>query len=187
MSEQEKDILEDEADTLDSKENTKADVSEDSEFSTESKDSEKEDPIKSAADKYLRLHAEFENFRKRTTREKLDIIESANANLLERLVDVKENFDRAFSQEHQSDDLDTFKKGILLINDQFNRILKDFGLEEVDPTGKDFDPNQHEAFLQQPSEEVPEDCVITVFQKGYKLRNKTIKTAKVIVSSGPAA
>jgi len=71
-----------------------------------------------------------------------------------------------------------------LIQEQFNKILTEFGLETIDPTGEVFDPNLHEALMNQPSETVPEGNVIQVFQKGYKIKNKLLKTAKVIVSSG---
>lgn len=143
---------------------------------------EKSDPYQ---DKYLRLHAEFENYRRRTARETLEIIETANSSLLEKLTEVADNFDRAFSDEHKSDDLETFRKGMTLIHEQFNKVLKESGLEEINPVGEAFDPNVQEAFLQQPSDEVNEGCVISVFQKGYKVKNKVIRTAKVIVSSGP--
>jgi molecular chaperone GrpE len=138
-------------------------------------------------EKYLRLHAEFDNFRRRTAREKQDIIESANAGLMERLTEVLDNFERAFSDEHKSDDLETFQKGMVLIQGQLQDILKNSGLEVVDPQGELFDPNFHEAFMQQPSDDVEEGHVISVFQKGYTLKGTIVRTAKVIVSSGPAA
>jgi len=160
------------------------DQGESSEKSQDS-DSKSSDKGDSYQDKYLRLHAEFENYRRRTARETLEIIETANSSLLEKLTEVADNFDRAFSEEHKSDDLETFRKGMTLIHEQFNKVLKESGLEEINPVGEAFDPNVQEAFLQQPSDEVNEGCVISVFQKGYKVKNKVIRTAKVIVSSGP--
>ena len=80
--------------------------------------------------------------------------------------------------------MEAFEKGMQMIYNQFAKILTDAGLEQIDPTGAEFDPNMHEALMQQPSETVPEGHVVTVFQKGYKLKNKILKTAKVIVSSG---
>ena len=116
-----------------------------------------------ANDRNLRLMAEFDNYRRRTAKEQLELIETANGKLLEKLSEVQDNFERAFA---------------------FAKILTDAGLEQIDPTGAEFDPNMHEALMQQPSETVPEGHVVTVFQKGYKLKNKILKTAKVIVSSG---
>lgn len=143
-----------------------------------------EEREKAAQDKYLRLHAEFDNYRRRSAREQLDLIETANGKLLERLSEVQDNFERAFAEENKTGNMETFEKGMQLIQDQFRRILADFGLEQLDPIGQEFDPNSHEAFLKQPSEQVPEGHVIQVFQKGYKIKNKLLKTAKVVVSAG---
>lgn len=135
-------------------------------------------------DKYLRLLAEFENYRMRTAKEQLELISTANGKLLAKLSEVKDNFDRAFAEENKTGDLEAFEKGVKLIQEQFYNILEEFGLETIDPVGEVFDPNLHEALMNQPSETVPEGSVAQVFQKGYKLKNKLLKTAKVIVSSG---
>lgn len=140
--------------------------------------------LAAANDRNLRLMAEFDNFRRRSAREQLEIIETANGKLLEKLSEVLDNFERAFAAENKAKDLDTFEKGMQMIHDQFAKVLADAGLEQLDPTGEEFDPNCHEALMQQPSEEIPENHVVTVFMKGYKLKNKILKPAKVIVSSG---
>ena len=140
--------------------------------------------LAAANDRNLRLMAEFDNFRRRSAREQLEIIETANGKLLEKLSEVLDNFERAFAAENKAKDLETFEKGMQMIHDQFAKVLTDAGLEQLDPTGEEFDPNCHEALMQQPSEEVPENHVVTVFMKGYKLKNKILKPAKVIVSSG---
>ena len=137
-----------------------------------------------ANDRNLRLMAEFDNFRRRSAKEQLDLIEVANGKLLEKLSEVQDNFERAFAAENKAKDLEAFEKGMQMIYNQFAKVLTDAGLEQIDPTGKEFDPNMHEALMQQPSETIPEGHVVTVFQKGYKLKNKILKTAKVIVSSG---
>jgi molecular chaperone GrpE len=139
-----------------------------------------------AQDKYLRLFAEFENYRTRSAKEQLELINTANGKLLEKLSEVKDNFERAFAEENKSGDLAAFEKGIKLIQEQFNKVLSDFGLETIDPSGEVFDPNIHEALMKQTSEDVPEGKIIQVYQKGYKIKNKLLKTAKVIVSSGAA-
>lgn len=140
--------------------------------------------LAAANDRNLRLMAEFDNFRRRSAREQLEIIETANGKLLEKLSEVLDNFERAFAAENKAKDLDTFEKGMQMIHDQFAKVLTDAGLEQLDPTGQEFDPNCHEALMQQPSEDIPENHVVTVFMKGYKLKNKILKPAKVIVSSG---
>ncbi len=139
-------------------------------------------------DRYVRLMAEFDNFRRRTAKEQLDLIETANAKLLEKLSEVLDNFERAAHPDNNKQkDYDSFAKGIQMIHDQFAKILKEAGLEQLNPVGEPFDPNVHEALMNQPSDTIPESHVVQVFQKGYKLKNKLIKTAKVIVSSGPAS
>ncbi len=145
---------------------------------------EENDALAVAQDKYLRLFAEFENYRTRSAKEQLELIGTANGKLLTKLSEVKDNFDRAFAEENKTGDLAAFEKGMKLIQEQFDKILTEFGLETIDPTGEVFDPNLHEALMNQPSETVPEGNVIQVFQKGYKIKNKLLKTAKVIVSSG---
>lgn len=144
--------------------------------------------VAESKDRYVRLMAEFDNFRRRTAKEQLELIDTANGKLLEKLSEVLDNFERAASPENNKQkDYDAFAKGIQMIHDQFAKILKDAGLEQLDPAGEPFDPNYHEALMHQPSDTVPESHVIQVFQKGYKLKNKLLKTAKVIVSSGAAS
>ncbi len=144
--------------------------------------------VAESKDRYVRLMAEFDNFRRRTAKEQLDLIETANAKLLEKLSEVLDNFERAAHPDNNKQkDYDAFAKGVQMIHDQFAKILKNAGLEQLDPVGEPFDPNYHEALMRQASDEIPESHVIQVFQKGYKLKNKLLKTAKVIVSSGAAS
>ena len=152
--------------------------------STESAEDVLKAELAAANDRNLRLMAEFDNYRRRTAKEQLELIETANGKLLEKLSEVQDNFERAFASENKAKDLEAFEKGMQMIYNQFAKILTDAGLEQIDPTGAEFDPNCHEALMQQPSETIPEGHVVTVFQKGYKLKNKILKTAKVIVSSG---
>lgn len=138
---------------------------------------------KDIQDKHLRLHAEFDNYRRRSAKEHLEVIETANGKLLSKLSEVLDNFDRAFASENKTN-AEAFEKGISLIYEQFRKTLADAGLEVLDPVGQEFDPTCQEAFMKQPSETIPENHIVTVFQKGYKLKNKILKTAKVIVSAG---
>ena len=161
-----------------------------SETKNTSEDSNKESSVKESEEykklhtQHLRLHAEFDNYRRRTAKENLTLIENASSRVLEKLIEVVDNLDRAFSEEHKASNLEDFEKGILMIKDQFTNTLNEFGLKAIEPIGEAFDPNLHEALMQQPSEEVKEDHIISVFQKGYRVKEKVIKHAKVIVSSG---
>lgn len=140
--------------------------------------------LSTSNDRYLRLMAEFDNYRRRTAKEQIDIIETANAKLLEKLSEVLDNFERASLPENRGCDIEAFAKGMSMIHDQFEKTLQEAGLEQINPVGELFDPSCQEALLKQPSEDIEENHVIQVFQKGYRLKHKIIKTAKVIVSAG---
>lgn len=137
-------------------------------------------------DRYVRLMAEFENFRRRTAKENFELVAAANAKLIGRLTEVLDNFELAFDPRHKAGSVEDFEKGVRLIYNKFKEILSDEGLEEIDPAGQPFDPNLHDALMQQPSDAVPENHVIQVLQKGYKAKSKILKHAKVIVSQGKA-
>jgi molecular chaperone GrpE len=165
--------------------------------STESSDSEEsestaspteilEEDLKKANDKYLRLHAEFDNYRRRTAKESLTLVATANADLITKQCDILDNFDRAFVEENKAPDLESFEKGMKMIQEQFFSILEESGLENINPENAAFNPEEHEALMQQPSDDIVEGNIVTVFQKGYKLKEKVLRHAKVIVSSGPA-
>lgn len=138
--------------------------------------------------KYQRLLAEFENFRRRNARESLELIEQANSKLIGKLTETLENLERAVEHVTELDgkafcDL----QGVQLSKDSFFRTMSEFGLEINDPKGEAFDPNLHEALMQQPSEEIAEGHIAQVFQKGYLVKGKVIRHAKVIVSTGSVA
>lgn len=142
------------------------------------------DELQDAKDKHLRLLAEFENFRRRTVKENFELITSANAKLLGKLTDVLDDFNLAFDPKHKSDKLEDVEKGMRLIYNKFKNLLSDEGLVEIDPAGAEFDPNLHDALMQQPSDTVPENHISQVLMKGYKAKDKILKHAKVIVSTG---
>jgi molecular chaperone GrpE len=139
-------------------------------------------------DRLLRATADFENFRKRATREKQDAIKYANENLLSKLVTVLDNFDMALAatQNAQGETVQSLQAGVTMIHQQFKAVLTEAGLEEVDATGCVFDPNLHEAVSQQESAEVPEGKVVMQLRKGYKLRDRLIRPATVIVAKQPS-
>jgi len=137
----------------------------------------------------LRTSADFENFKKRATREKQDAIRFANESLLQKLVPVLDNFDMALSatQAAQGDAAQSLQTGINMIYQQLKNALGEAGLEEVDAAGKTFDPNLHEAVSQKDSTEVPEGTVVQQLRKGYKLRERLLRPASVVVARKPAA
>lgn len=150
---------------------------------SDSNPSKLEAEIAELKDKNLRLYAEFDNFRRRTAKESFEMMVTANAKLVEKLTEVLDNFHRAFEAQGKGSAED-FEKGVKLIFGRFKDILDAEGLEEIDPTGAEFDPNVHDALLQQVSDTVPENRVIQTISKGYKLKTKILKHAKVIVSKG---
>jgi molecular chaperone GrpE len=139
-------------------------------------------------DRLLRVTADFDNFRKRATREKQEAIRFANEGLLEKLVPVLDNFDMALvsAQNAQGDGIQSLQAGIAMISNQFRQVLADAGLEEIDAAGKQFDPNFHEAVSQRDADDVPENQVVQQLRKGYKLRERLIRPATVIVARKPS-
>ncbi len=149
----------------------------------ESKIKELETENAELKDKFLRKHADFENFRKRMFKEKEDSIKFANTNLLGDLIPIIDDFERAINSAENSKDFDTFLKGVEMIEKQFASMLeKKWGLKRFDATGEHFDPEKHEAFMMEESAEVQEPQVVEVFQKGYQLNDRVIRHAKVKVS-----
>jgi molecular chaperone GrpE len=140
-------------------------------------------------ERLLRTTADFENFKKRATREKQEGIRYANESLLQNLIPVLDNFDSALAatQTAETDAAKSLQTGIAMIYQQLKKVLTDAGLEEVDAAGKVFDPNLHEAISQQETDEVPEGHVVQQVRKGYKLRDRLLRPASVVVAKHPAA
>jgi molecular chaperone GrpE len=144
-------------------------------------------------DKLLRVSADFDNFRKRAARERQEAIKFANESLLEKLLPVLDNFEMAIAASgssanaSQSDAVESLKTGVSMIYSQLKNVMTEAGLEEIDATHKAFDPNWHEAVAQQDSVDVPEGCVLQQLRKGYKLRDRLIRPAVVVVARKPAA
>jgi molecular chaperone GrpE len=139
-------------------------------------------------DRLLRTTADFENFKKRATREKQDAIRFANEGLIEKLVPILDNFDMALAaaQASDGDDAQSLQTGIALIHQQLRQTLADAGLEEINAAGQKFDPNWHEAISQQETDDLPEGQVVQQVRKGYKLRDRLLRPASVVVSKPPA-
>lgn len=140
--------------------------------------------LQAQKDSKLRLLAEFDNFKRRTARESIQLMECANEDLVKELIPVLENFERALDPAHKEKDIDAFYKGVELIYNLLNEKLKKAGLQAVDPKGEEFDAAFHEAVMHMASPDVPENKIAMVIQKGYKLNSKIIQYAKVAVSKG---
>ncbi|MCK5340105.1 MAG: nucleotide exchange factor GrpE [Desulfobulbaceae bacterium] len=135
-------------------------------------------------DKLLRLAAEFENYKKRMDREKSTALKFAEENILKELLPSLDNLERAVEQGRNTDDIAVLQEGVEMIMDNLLSVLKKFGLEPVASQGEPFDPNFHEAMVMEASSEVPENHVLQEFQKGYMLKDRLIRAAKVVVSKG---
>jgi molecular chaperone GrpE len=140
-------------------------------------------------ERVLRTTADFENYKKRAAREKQDAIKFANESLLQKLIPVLDNFDMAMAatQTASTDAAQALQTGVNMIYKQFKQVLTDNGLEELDATGKTFDPNQHEAVSQKETDEVAEGQVVQQLRKGYKMRDRLLRPATVVVAKKPAA
>jgi molecular chaperone GrpE len=136
----------------------------------------------------LRVTADAENYKKRAQREREESIKFANESLIKKIIPVLDNFDMALAaSQNQTGAPPALQTGITMIYQQLRSALMESGLEEVDASGKPFDPNWHEAVSQQDSDEVPEGHVLQQLRKGYKLRDRLIRPATVVVARKPAA
>lgn len=135
-------------------------------------------------DRFVRLNAEFDNFKKRAARDRLEAIKYANESLLETLIPTLDNFEMAMMavESASADSIDSLKQGITMVHKQLRDVIKEAGMEEIDAANQSFDPAWHEAISQQESDEVPEGQVIQQVRKGYKLKDRLIRPANVIVA-----
>ena len=139
-----------------------------------------EESQESESEKYLRLLAEFQNFKKRAAKEKSDIHAYANEKLMTELLPVLDNFERAL--ETKTDEVENYAKGMELIFQQMKTALENHGLKEIAAQGEDFDPNKHSAVMTEESDELGSGKVSKVLQKGYELNGRVIRPAMVAVS-----
>jgi len=158
----------------------------DHEKMTENEESPKEnsleDKMKELNDKYLRLYSDFDNFRKRTMKEKADLISSASSGVVKDLLPVIDDFERAIQSNQTTEDLEGLKEGFLLIYNKMKNILTSKGLKPMESKGLPFDADLHEAVtnIPAPSEE-EKGKVVDEIEKGYYLNEKVIRYAKVVV------
>lgn len=148
----------------------------------ETKIDELEEKLKELSDKHLRLQAEFDNFRKRTIKEKADLIKSGGETVLTGILPVIDDFERAIQALKEVAEDDPGKKGTLLIYSKFREFLKLNNVKEIEALHVDFDVDHHEALTKIPApEEKLKGKVVDVIQKGYMLNDKVIRYAKVVV------
>jgi molecular chaperone GrpE len=132
----------------------------------------------------LRSQADFENYKKRSAREKEEAIQYANKSLLERLVAIIDNFELGLAAAKEQGKQSPIYSGMVLVQKQLNDLLAENGLEPIEAEGKNFDPNLHEAIAHEPSDQFPEGTVLRQVRRGYQFKDRLLRPAKVIVSSG---
>ena len=144
--------------------------------------------LKAELNKYkdiaLRSVADLDNYRKRMAREKDDAIRYANASFLERLIPILDNFELGLQAAKAGGNQSAVQDGLMMVFKQLQEFLASCGVETVDATGQHFDPNVHEAIAQEQSEQVAEGYVIRQLRKGYRLKDRLIRPANVVVSKG---
>jgi molecular chaperone GrpE len=131
----------------------------------------------------LRSQADFDNYRKRSAREKEEAVKYANSSLLERLIPIIDNFELGMAAAGSAEN-SPILAGMSMVGKQLNDFLAEFGVTPIDATGKTFDPNLHEAIAHEHNPKVPEGKVIRQVRKGFKLKDRLLRPANVIVSSG---
>jgi len=142
-------------------------------------------------ERLLRTTADFDNFKKRAAREKIESAQYATSSLLQKLLPVLDNFESALAAAQSAPvpagGIASFQSGVTMIQQQLKNVLVESGLEEIESAGKPFDPNFHEAVSEQESADVPEGHVLQQLRKGYKFKDRLLRPATVIVAKKPAA
>jgi len=143
---------------------------------------EAKEKISEINDKYLRLYSEFDNFRKRTMKEKAELFKTAGEDVIVSIISIVDDFERALKATDNSDENKTHREGIELIYNKFKKILEQKGVKEIEAIGTEFDTDLHEALTKIPSPtEDMKGKVINVIEKGYTMNDKVIRFAKVVV------
>lgn len=133
-------------------------------------------------DKYLRLYSEFENFRRRTAKERLELISTASGDVIKEILPVLDDLDRATESNKNAEDIEAVKEGFNIVQNKISKTLSGKGLKEMEAKGESFDAELHEAIAKIPApEEGLKGKVIDVIEKGYYLNDKIIRYAKVVV------
>ncbi|MFD2671584.1 nucleotide exchange factor GrpE [Marinicrinis sediminis] len=148
-----------------------------------SENSQLQAALEEQKDRYLRLQAEFDNFRRRSRQEKEETAKYASSKVMEQLLPIVDNFERAVNSSNSSDDYDALKKGLDMILRQLGQLMEQEGIKPIEAVGQPFNPELHQAVMQVESEDHEEGIVVEELQKGYMLKDKIIRPAMVKVSS----
>lgn len=192
MSDQEKINIEAEEPTLTDQNITEEAAAEDTTTETTEETASEEETLSpeqilanelaEAKDKYMRLSAEFDNYRKRTSKERVELIQSAGKDVIKDLLSVIDDFDRALKAMETATDVATIREGIELVNNKFRKTLEQKGLKEMEAQGLEFDADLQEAITAIPAPTADmKNKVIDVIEKGYYLNDKVIRHAKVVI------
>ncbi len=144
-------------------------------------------PEEALQSRLLRLQADFENYRKRMAREKKDWIAFASEKLVMDLLPVLDHFELGLADSAHNGAPEAFTEGFRLIYSQLQAAIEKAGVQPIDAEGAEFDPNLHEAITHAPSPDVPENHVMAQTRRGYRMGDRLLRPAQVVVSSGPAA
>ncbi len=140
-----------------------------------------------AQERYLRVYADFENFKKRAARDREDVRRAANEGMISRLLPVLDTFDLAMTAAAQpGTNLEMLKAGVQMIQGQLRGIFAEQGLEEIVTEGKDFEPALHDAVAQEETTEVPEGRILHQTRKGYRIKDRLVRPASVVVAKAPS-
>jgi len=142
---------------------------------------EKEKEAAENYDKYIRAVADLENYKKRAARDKADFIKYGNENIIKDILPLVDNLDRALQHAENSGDFESFKKGLKLLQDQLLCTLEKHGVQKIECTEKEFDPNVHEAMFQIDSDAHGENKIVEELERGYILNGRLLRPAKVSV------
>ena len=132
---------------------------------------------------YIRLAADFDNYRKRQAQERESLLKYGAENTLKKIIEVLDNFERGAKANETIEDCEKVKESFNLVHKQLLDVLSKVGLEVIEAAGKEFDPNFHEAVMQTPTSEYPEHTIIAELQKGYKLEDRVLRPALVNVAT----
>ena len=184
MTKKEDQIEEEDLQKVENTEDSKdsKDSKDDTEVKEESKEISLQEQFDELTKKYLLLYSDFDNYRKRTIKEKADIISTASSSVIKDLLGVLDDFERAITNNENVEDISALKEAFVLIHNKMKNTLAQKGLESMDAKGEKFDPDKHEAITQIPAPSKKEKGkVIDVVERGYNLKGHVLRYAKVVV------
>lgn len=146
-----------------------------------------EEEEESLRDQFVRLQADFANFRNRTQRERVELYQRANEDLLLEVLPVLDHYEMGLQTAEQHDADQAVLDGFKMVYDQFQNVLKKFNITPIEAVGEEFDPHKHEALTHLPSDEFAAEVCSNQVRRGYLFGDKLLRAAQVVVSSGPAA